>query len=509
MVAGDEARRGHAPARGGGGHQHRARARPGHAHRHPEVAHAARAVRVLVAVAHVAVALHDPHAAPVGAQLLGEHHRQRAADALAHLRAAAHDGDDAVGGDVHEDAGDRLRVGLLPGRGHEAHAEREAADGAAERGHERPARDLDAAHCFASVGDLADGGADARVGPAAAEVAAHRLVDVLVAGRRVRGQQRGRAHDLARLAEPALRHRQLDPGLLQRVIAVRGQALDGGDRLARRAGQRHHAGPHRLAVEVHGAGAAERLAAAVLGAGEAEEIAQRPQERHLGIGVEAVLGAVDAQRDHRVASVAGGQAAPVSIQARIRSPNCFCVPGAGVRPWPGFQPQATSSSWALCSQICSSVLPPLRAGSLICAQICPGVRPSQAISSGARCHFGAPGTRACSRLRSWWQDAQCIAGTPSSIGPRTAGGIVHQVPIALPRPVVGRMAVDAARMEQHLARLREERERPLVPVGDGGEGAAGPQRLAGRLDGEEGGEGVQRPGIGHRVASVPAYRRLS
>src|SRR5688572_32641998 len=37
------------------------------------------------------------------------------------------------------------------------------------------------------------------------------------------------------------------------------------------------------------------------------------------------------------------------------------------------------------------ILPPFRAGSLICAQISPSVLPSHAISIGARCHSGWPG----------------------------------------------------------------------------------------------------------------------
>src|SRR5690606_26031381 len=62
-----------------------------------------------------------------------------------------------------------------------------------------------------------DGLADARVGTAAADVAAHCLVDVLVGRVRVAVQQRLRREDLARLAVTALRRASLDPRLLQRV----------------------------------------------------------------------------------------------------------------------------------------------------------------------------------------------------------------------------------------------------------------------------------------------------
>src|SRR3982074_4075 len=89
-----------------------------------------------------------------------------------------------------------------------------------------------------------------------------------------------------------------------------------------------------------------------------------------------------------------GQVAPASAQALISSPNCFWVPGAGVRPAPGCQPQPTSSSSAMCVISAAISLPPLRSLSLICRQICPSVLPCQAISAGASAHFGLPGTPA-------------------------------------------------------------------------------------------------------------------
>src|SRR3569623_2814481 len=63
-----------------------------------------------------------------------------------------------------------------------------------------------------------DRGADARIGAAAAEIAGHHLVDVLV-GRLVdQSQQRDRLHDLSGLAVTALRDLMLDPGLDHRVL---------------------------------------------------------------------------------------------------------------------------------------------------------------------------------------------------------------------------------------------------------------------------------------------------
>jgi hypothetical protein len=100
-----------------------------------------RAVGVLVAVARVGVALDDGDAREVGAQLVGQHERQRGADALAHLGARADDGDEAVLADLDEMDRREGRVGLLLrlARRREAQAEHQPADGAAERDHEQAA----------------------------------------------------------------------------------------------------------------------------------------------------------------------------------------------------------------------------------------------------------------------------------------------------------------------------------------------------------------------------------
>jgi hypothetical protein len=60
-----------------------------------------------------------------------------------------------------------------------------------------------------------DGGDDAMVGPAAADIAVHVGDDVGAAGLGILRQQLGRLHDLAGLAVAALRHFFHDPGLLQ------------------------------------------------------------------------------------------------------------------------------------------------------------------------------------------------------------------------------------------------------------------------------------------------------
>src|SRR6185436_6228443 len=154
---------------------------------------------------------------------------------------------------------------------------------------------------LAGLGRHMDCGAHAVVGAATADVG-HRVVDVTVARLRFLLQQRGRCHQHARLAEAALRHVELDPRLLQRMRRVGCEPFDRHD-LLRRAHRRHrpHARAHRLAIDVHGAGAALRDATAVLGAGERELLAQHPQQRRVGLGVEIAILAIDVQaRHHRL-----------------------------------------------------------------------------------------------------------------------------------------------------------------------------------------------------------------
>src|SRR5262245_32753306 len=81
---------------------------------------------------------------------------------------------------------------------------------------------------------------NADIGPAAADVAGHRIVDFGISRMRVaRKECRGR-HDLARLAVPALWHLMIDPGLLD-PGARRGRA-DSFDRRDRRTADAVHRG---------------------------------------------------------------------------------------------------------------------------------------------------------------------------------------------------------------------------------------------------------------------------
>jgi len=74
-----------------------------------------------------------------------------------------------------------------------------------------------------------NGLSDSQVSAAAAKVAGHRVVDVVVRRFRIAREQRSRVHDLAGLAVTALRHVFLNPGVLERVQSFRTQPFDRGD----------------------------------------------------------------------------------------------------------------------------------------------------------------------------------------------------------------------------------------------------------------------------------------
>src|SRR5580765_8233453 len=144
-------------------------------------------------------------------------------------------------------------------------------------------------------------------GAAAADVR-DRGVDVRVGGLGLLLEQRLHRHDHSRLAVAALRHVVLDPGLLHlgELAALR-EAFDGGDLLAHRGAEREGAGAHGGAIDVHGARAALRDAAAVLGAGEPDLLADRPQQRLIGVDVDVENLAVDGQLSHFVSPPLGMQ----------------------------------------------------------------------------------------------------------------------------------------------------------------------------------------------------------
>src|SRR6266571_3642363 len=84
--------------------------------------------------------------------------------------------------------------------------------------------------------------ADSDISTAATNVPRHGGVDIAIGRLGLGGEHRRRGHDLAGLAIAALRHLQLDPGLLDLFAGGRGtDGLDSGDALAGRGGDRRDA----------------------------------------------------------------------------------------------------------------------------------------------------------------------------------------------------------------------------------------------------------------------------
>src|SRR6202040_418197 len=116
-----------------------------------------------------------------------------------------------------------------------------------------------------AVSRLFDRFANAYVGPAAADVAGHGIVDIGVGRSGIAGDERGGGHDLARLAVAALNDLAVEPGLLDfRARRRCADRFDGGDLGCADAVDRRDAGARGNAVDVDGAGAAQRHAAAEL-----------------------------------------------------------------------------------------------------------------------------------------------------------------------------------------------------------------------------------------------------
>src|SRR5215475_3402902 len=127
---------------------------------------------------------------------------------------------------------------------------------------------------------------DALVTAAAADVTGHRGSDLIVGRFRVLGQKCRRLHDLAHLAEAALRDIHLTPRLLDRVIAGRVEAFDGRDLTA------------DDIVHRGDAGAAKRLAAAEFGAGQPYFVTQIPKQWKVRIAIPGLFLAVYLDFDH-------------------------------------------------------------------------------------------------------------------------------------------------------------------------------------------------------------------
>src|SRR5215469_9418233 len=144
-----------------------------------------------------------------------------------------------------------------------------------------------------SCGSRLDGGGDPLIAAAAANVAAHRVVDLALGRVLCRRQQHRGLHDLAGLAITALRDVQGAPSLLHRVIAIAVEPLDRDHRAPVDVAYGGDAGTGGLAIDVHRASAAQRHAAAVFRSGEPQLVAQVPEQRDRWIAIEGLQLAVD------------------------------------------------------------------------------------------------------------------------------------------------------------------------------------------------------------------------
>src|ERR1700676_1632005 len=146
-------------------------------------------------------------------------------------------------------------------------------------------------------GRAMDGFADALVGSAAADIAAHEVVDVGVGRFGLLREQRDGGHDLSGLAVTALRDVFLDPGLLHGMAPVGRQAFDGRHLFPGDARYRGDTRAGGFSVEVHGPRSAQRHAAAELRAGHVQGIAKHPQQRHFRANVDGLWLAVQSEAD--------------------------------------------------------------------------------------------------------------------------------------------------------------------------------------------------------------------
>src|SRR5512132_2392742 len=146
----------------------------------------------------------------------------------------------------------------------------------------------------AGLRGLLDRFADADIGPTAANVAGHGIVDLGIARVRIARQQSRRRHDVPGLTIPALDNLEIEPCLLNLPASRRiADGLDGGDRRGAHAIDGRGTGTGGDAVHMDGAGAAERHPAAELRAGHAEHVAQHPQERGVTVDIDGPSEAVD------------------------------------------------------------------------------------------------------------------------------------------------------------------------------------------------------------------------
>src|SRR5215469_9838941 len=146
---------------------------------------------------------------------------------------------------------------------------------------------------------LLDGSTNALIGAAAANVAGHGVLDLLVSWLGSLRQQRNGLHDLPRLAVSALGNRVLDPSNLNGVQFIRaGNRFDGDDFLPGDSAHRRRTRAHRLAVAVYGTRATQTHTAAELRARQAGNVAYIPEQGHRRVAVKGPRLPIQFELDH-------------------------------------------------------------------------------------------------------------------------------------------------------------------------------------------------------------------
>src|SRR2546427_7406072 len=148
------------------------------------------------------------------------------------------------------------------------------------------------------LANLLDGRHDILIGAAAADVAAHQLLDGGVSGTARFPEQCNGRHDLARSAIPALVSIVSEERRLHGMQCVRrAQALNGCDFFPVVHQGQAKAGVHAPAIHMHRAGPALAMITTFLRAGEGNGLTDAIQQRRARIDAKMVVLAVNAQRD--------------------------------------------------------------------------------------------------------------------------------------------------------------------------------------------------------------------
>src|SRR5258706_3767839 len=144
-----------------------------------------------------------------------------------------------------------------------------------------------------------DRATNALISPAAADVARHAKVDVVVRGTSLFTEQHSCSHDLSRLAITTLRHVLGNPRLLQRTSKLRQQTFDRNNLLSLGARNRRYARAHCFAIEVNGAGAALSHPTAEFGSRQPKRLAEHPEQRCRRIDIDLMPFSIDVECGHK------------------------------------------------------------------------------------------------------------------------------------------------------------------------------------------------------------------